>query len=296
MKSIDLNFVRRNMPARPDNAHKGTMGTLVNITGSFGYAGASILCAKAALKTGVGLLYQVLPESIYPIFSSSVYEAVCVPVADSADKTVSQNAADYILTLLGSASAGIIGCGLKNTDDIRTLVASAVENSASPLLIDADGINALSLNIHILKKAKSEIILTPHPKEFSRLTGLGTSYIVENRVQVAEDFSKQYPDVTLVLKGHRTLIAKNGEIFENHTGNAGMAKGGSGDVLSGMIGSLLAQGISPFKAAVMGVYLHGKAGDLAALSLSKTAMLPSDIIRFLPEVFSIIENTDKSQL
>lgn len=293
MKQIDLNFVKRNMPFRPDTAHKGTMGTLMNITGSWGYTGAAILCAKAALKTGVGLLYQILPDSIYPIFSSSVYEAVCVPVSDSADKTLSSNSVYYIQTLLEKASAAVIGCGLKNTDDTRTIVSAVIKSSASPLVVDADGINALSANIDILEHTKTELILTPHPKEFSRLTGLDTAYIVENRIKAAEDFSKKYPNITLVLKGHRTLIAKNGELYENTTGNAGMAKGGSGDVLSGIIGSLLAQGLSPFKAAVMGVYLHGKAGDLAAEKLSKVAMLPSDIVDFLPKVFcELRDNTE----
>lgn len=295
MKTIDFNFVIRNMPHRPDDAHKGTMGTLMNITGSWGYTGAAILCAKAALRTGVGLLYQILPESIYPIFASSVYEAVCVPVSDSADKTISSNSVYYIQTLLEKASAAVIGCGMKNTDDTRAVVSAVIRSCTSPLVIDADGINALSSHIDILQRAKTELILTPHPKEFSRLTGDDVSYIVENRVKAAEDFSKQYPNVTLVLKGHRTLIAKNGEIYENHTGNSGMAKGGAGDALSGVIGSLLAQGVSPFKAAVMGVYLHGRAGNLAAEKYTKTAMLPSDIVNCLPEVFAQIgvENTER---
>ena len=289
MKSIDLNFVIRNMPRRPDDAHKGTMGTLMNITGSWGYTGAAILCAKAALRTGVGLLYQILPESVYPVFASSVYEAVCVPVSDSADKTISSSSVYYIQTLLEKASAAVIGCGLMNTDDTRAVVDAVIKSCTSPLVIDADGINALSAHIDILERAKTDLILTPHPKEFSRLTGDDVSYIVENRVKAAQDFSLKYPNMTLVLKGHRTLIAKNGEIYENQTGNSGMAKGGAGDVLSGIIGSLLAQGVSPFKAAVMGVYLHGRAGDIAAEKLTKTAMLPSDIIDCLPQVFSELE-------
>ncbi|MBQ3417129.1 MAG: NAD(P)H-hydrate dehydratase [Ruminococcus sp.] len=292
MKTIDFNFVKRNMPHRPDDAHKGTMGTLMNITGSWGYTGAAILCAKAALRSGVGLLYQILPESVYPIFASSVYEAVCVPVSDSADKTVSSSSVYYIQTLLEKASAAVIGCGLKNTDDTRAVVDAVIKSCTSPLVVDADGINALASHIDILERAKTELILTPHPKEFSRLTELDTAYIVENRVKAAEDFSKKYPNVTLVLKGHRTLIAKNGEIYENPTGNSGMAKGGAGDVLSGIIGSLLAQGVSPFKAAVMGVYLHGRAGDIAAERLTKTAMLPSDIIDCLPEAYTELRTKD----
>ena len=234
----------------------------------------------------MGLLYQILPESVYPIFASSVYEAVCVPVSDSADKTVSSSSVYYIQTLLEKASAAVIGCGLKNTDDTRAVVDAVIKSCTSPLVVDADGINALASHIDILDRAKTELILTPHPKEFSRLTELDTAYIVENRVKAAEDFSKKYPNVTLVLKGHRSLIAKNGEIYENPTGNSGMAKGGAGDVLSGIIGSLLAQGVSPFKAAVMGVYLHGRAGDIAAQKLTRTAMLPSDIIDCLPEAYT----------
>ena len=289
MKYIDSDFVKNNLPYRPDDAHKGTMGTLMNITGSWGYSGAAILCAKAALKTGVGLLYQILPESIYPIFASSVYEAVCVPVSDSADKTLTSSSVYYIQTLLEKASAAVIGCGLKNTDDTRAVVSAVIRSCTSPLVVDADGINALSSQTDILERAKTELILTPHPKEFSRLTGQEVAYIVENRVKTAEAFSKKYPNITLVLKGHRTLIAKNGEIYENRTGNSGMAKGGAGDVLSGIIGSLLAQGVSPFKAAVMGVFLHGKAGDIAAEKNTKASMLPSDMIECLAEVYRTID-------
>ncbi len=289
MNTIHLNFIKQNMPSRPDNAHKGAMGSLCCITGSFGYAGAAVLCAKAALRTGVGLLYQVLPESIYPIFASSVSEAVCVPTEDSADRTVSQNAASYILSLIRKSSACVIGCGMKSTEDTRIIVESILRESDVPILLDADGINALSRNIHLLESCKSEVVLTPHVKEFSRLTGLDTAYIIENRVRVAEEFSRQYPNTTLVLKGHRTLIAKDGEIYENHSGNAGMAKGGSGDALSGIIGSLIAQGVSPFKAAVMGVFIHGCAGDIAAKKYSKTSMLPTDLISCLPDVFSEAE-------
>lgn len=181
MKEINFDYVKAHLPERPLDAHKGTMGTLVSVCGSYGYCGAAILSAKAALRSGVGLMYQILPSCIYPIFASNVHECVCIATENSFDKTVSYNSAEFIIDKINSATAGLIGCGLKNTQDIQKLMFDVVRHSSVPLLIDADGINALSLNIDVLDQAKSEIILTPHPKEFSRLTGLDVKYICNNR-------------------------------------------------------------------------------------------------------------------
>ncbi len=285
MKEIDFNYVKTHLPKRPFDAHKGTMGTLVSVCGSYGYSGAAILSAKAALRTGVGLMYQILPSCIYPIFASNVHECVCFTVEDSIDNTVSYNFSKFIIDKINSAIAGLIGCGLKNTQDIQRLVFDVVRQSRVPLLIDADGINALSLNIDVLGQAKSEIVLTPHPKEFSRLTGLAVKYICDNFEKTALDFTLAHSNVTLVLKSNRTIVAKEGKLFVNVIGNSGMAKGGSGDVLSGIISSLMAQGIAPFDAAKMGVYIHAFCGDIAAKKYSRTSMLPSDIIECLSEFF-----------
>lgn len=285
MKRVEFDFLEQHLPRRPADAHKGTMGTLCSLTGSFGFAGASILSAKAALRSGVGLHYQVLPECIYPLFGSAVHESVCVPVKGNDSGTLCPADMDRILPALKKATAVLIGCGMGNNADTLAVVQKLLSCFDCPVIIDADGINVLERNIHIIDEAKAELILTPHIKEFSRISGFGVEEILRAPARAAKVFSMAHPDITLALKGHRTYIAKDGEVVENIAGNSGMAKGGSGDVLAGVISSLTAQGAKPFEAAVMGVHIHALAGDIAAAKYSQTAMLPSDIIDCLAEVY-----------
>ncbi|MBQ0098912.1 MAG: NAD(P)H-hydrate dehydratase [Oscillospiraceae bacterium] len=290
MKEITSDFVRKNLPKRPQNANKGTMGTLLSITGSYSMAGASILSAKSALKTGVGLLRQVVPQSIYPIVAGAVYEPVFVTVEDSIDKTVSKNAVDYLLSLSKTSTAVLLGCGLKNTEDIQILVERFICESEVPLIIDADGINALSQHIDILDKAKCEVVLTPHPKEFSRISGLSVEDIEKDREKAVAVFTDRYKNITLVLKGNGTLVKRYGcETYINKTGNEGMAKGGSGDVLSGIISSLTAQGVETHISSLCGVYIHGLAGDIAKEKFTEISMLPSDTVNCISEAFKKIK-------
>lgn len=290
MKRVDFDYFERHFPRRPADAHKGTMGTLVSLTGSFGFAGAAILSAKAALRSGVGLHYQVLPESIYPLFGAAVHESVCVPVKGDQGR-LSQMDIGSIRPILDKATAVLIGCGMGCSETTAAVEKAVLTSSKCPVIIDADGINALARHIHSVEGCQGEIILTPHVKEFSRLSGLSVEEILSDPAKHAEEYSLRHRDVTLVLKGHRTYIAKNGDVYENIAGNSGMAKGGSGDVLAGIIASLTAQGILPYHAAVMGVHIHALAGDIAAAKLSQTAMLPSDIIDSLPEIYTKIEDT-----
>ena len=290
MKRVDFDYFERHFPRRPADAHKGTMGTLVSLTGSFGFAGAAILSAKAALRSGVGLHYQVLPESIYPLFGTAVQESVCVPVKGKEGRLCLSDT-ETIRPTLERATAILIGCGMGCTEDTAEAEKAVLTSSKCPVIIDADGINALARHIHSIEGCRGEIILTPHVKEFSRLSGLSVEEILSDPAKHAEEYSLRHRDVTLVLKGHRTYIAKNGNVYENIAGNSGMAKGGSGDVLAGIIASLTAQGILPYHAAVMGVHIHALAGDIAAAKLSQTAMLPSDIIDSLPEIYTKIEDT-----
>ena len=290
MKRVDFDYFERHFPRRPADAHKGTMGTLVSLTGSFGFAGAAILSAKAALRSGVGLHYQVLPESIYPLFGAAVQESVCVPVKGTEGRLCLSDT-ETIRPTLERATAVLIGCGMGCTEDTAEAEKAVLTSSKCPVIIDADGINALARHIHSVEDCRGEIILTPHIKEFSRLSGLSVEEILSDPAKHAEEYSLRHRDVTLVLKGHRTYIAKNGDVYENIAGNSGMAKGGSGDVLAGIIASLTAQGILPYHAAVMGVHIHALAGDIAAAKLSQTAMLPSDIIDSLPEIYTKIEDT-----
>ena len=289
MTELTLRFVAQRFPRRPDDAHKGTMGTLCSITGSYGFSGAAVLSAKAALRTGVGLLYQVIPEKVYPVFASSVYESVCVPVSGSTLGTVAPTDNNAIFNTIDRASAVLIGCGMGNTPATAEVLRAVVRCSKVPIIIDADGINALSLHKDILNERRSPLILTPHVKEFSRLSGLTVADIIDRQAEVAAEFSQANPDLVLVLKSHRTVIAQNGTLYLNTAGNSGMAKGGSGDVLAGIIASLAAQGASPLDAAAMGVHIHALAGDTAAQKLGKTAMLPSDIVDCLSGVFRRIE-------
>ena len=293
MIGLNADFVASRLPKRPDDAHKGTMGTLCSITGSCGFSGAAILSARAALRTGVGLHYQVIPESIYPIFASSVYESVCVPVRGSAHGTVAPTDLDAIRNTLRRATAVLIGCGMGNTSATFEVLSEVMKTASVPVVIDADGINALSMHINILTRmintSPAPVILTPHVKEFSRITLCPVSEILADPVRVARAFCEKHPGAVLVLKSHRTIVAQDDTMYLNTAGNSGMAKGGSGDVLAGIIASLAAQGASPPDAAAAGVHIHALAGDIAAERFGKTAMLPSDIIDCLGDIFRQFE-------
>ena len=289
MITLDCDFVRGALPARPDDAHKGTMGTLCSITGSYGYAGAAVLSARAALRSGVGLHYQALPEAIYPIFAASVPESVCVPLKGAYVGTVSRADIPAIMDTASRSTAVLIGCGMGNSPDTRAVLHEVIRRCEVPLIIDADGINALAANIDILNEHRGDVILTPHIKEFSRLTGLTMPDIIAHQQEAAEEFASRYSGVTIVLKSHRTVIASGPRTYLNTAGNSGMAKGGSGDVLAGVIASLAAQGAEPAAAAAAGVHIHALAGDIAAERFGRTAMLPSDIIACLSDVYRSFE-------
>lgn len=269
---------------RPKNAHKGTFGTALTFCGSYGMCGASVLSAKSALRSGVGILKAAVCDKNYSAFTSCVPEAVV-----SLFKTDSDGFADIpeerTVSLLNSADAVLFGCGTGRSDKAVKALKAIIKNSEIPMVLDADGINILSQDINIIRERKAPLIISPHPKEMSRLTGLSVSEIENNRIKAAADFAEKYK-VTVILKGANTVVAcSDGEIFINTTGNSGMASGGSGDVLSGIIVSLLAQGYSEKDAAVTAVYIHGLAGDLAAKRLTKRSMIASDIIeelKFIP--------------
>lgn len=279
----DKNFVKRNIAPRPIDANKGTMGTLLSICGSYGMAGAAMLEAKAALRMGIGLHKCALPKSIYPIVTAQIPESVYIPLSETDYGQTSADAASFLLEEAKKCSAVVIGCGLSVCDDTKQLVNSIIENCTKPLLIDADALNCIAQNPEILKSAKAEIIITPHPGEFARLINSTAAKVNANRENYARKFALKYGVVT-VLKGAGTVTASpEGKLLVNRTGNSGMATGGSGDVLAGMAGSLLAQGTKPFEAAAAAVYLHGLAGDIAAERLGKISMLPSDMIECIPE-------------
>lgn len=285
MERTDKNIVKRAVPNRPDNANKGTMGTLLSICGSFGMAGAAILAGKSALRCGVGLEKLAIPKSIYPIAAGSILESVFLPLSETSDGKISRTNIPRLLLEAKKSTAVLLGCGLSVCDDTKALVKSFVENCKAPMILDADALNCIADNPEILKKRKSDIIITPHPGEMGRLCGITAKEVNADRVDVALSFAKKYGVIT-VLKGSGTIIASpNGQALLNTTGNSGMATGGSGDVLAGMTAGLLAQGKSAFDCAAAAVYLHGLAGDFAAEKLGKISMLPSDIIDYIAQAF-----------
>jgi len=285
MERTDKNIVKRAVPNRPDNANKGTMGTLLSICGSFGMAGAAILAGKSALRCGVGLEKLAIPKSIYPIAAGSILESVFLPLSETSDGKISRTNIPRLLLEAKKSTAVLLGCGLSVCDDTKALVKSFVENCTAPMVLDADALNCIADNPEILKKRKSDIIITPHPGEMGRLCGITAKEVNADRVDVALNFAKKYGVIT-VLKGSGTIIASpNGQALLNTTGNSGMATGGSGDVLAGMTAGLLAQGKSAFDCAAAAVYLHGLAGDFAAEKLGKISMLPSDIIDYIAQAF-----------
>ena len=265
---------------RRHNSHKGTFGTGLMLCGSYGMAGAAVLAARAALRSGIGIVKAALCENIYYPFTVSVPEAVCVPVKPNPRGTLCPENLD-LPNLLKGCSAALIGCGMGNNEDTARLVKELIKISEIPLVIDADGINALKGGIDIIEKSKAPIVLTPHPGEMARLCSLTVGEVEENRAQIAKDFAVRH-DCVLVLKGANTIVAApNGEVYFNMTGNPGMSTGGSGDALAGITLSLLAQGFSAEYAAKAAVYLHGEAGDRAAARLGERGMLPSDLIEEL---------------
>lgn len=271
-------------PRLPDS-HKGTYGTLLSVCGSYGMAGAAILAARAAYRSGTGLVVAALPASIYPIAAVSVPEAVFAPFD-------TDSAADCLETLtpyLQKADAVLVGCGLGNTPFTAELVQTVLKNCAVPIVLDADGINAAIRHIDILETASALRVLTPHPKELARLLDSTVEQIQADRLTAASTAASRF-HATVVLKGHRTVIAdESGALWINETGNPGMAVAGCGDILAGMIAGLLAQGLSPWDAARCGVYLHGAAGDRVAMRLSQHAMMPTDILEEIGPLFLQLE-------
>lgn len=285
MKETDRLLFNKAVFNRPDDSNKGTLGSLLCICGSYGMAGAAIMAGKAALRCGIGLLKIAVPKSIYPVCATNILESVYYPLEETSNGIISSKNTDFLLEMCEKSSAVVIGCGLSVCDDTKNLVQSVITNCEKPLVIDADALNCICNKPEILKNLKAPAIITPHPGEMARLLHSTPKTVNSNRENTAINFAKKFGVVT-VLKGAGTIIASpDGEVYINHTGNSGMATGGSGDVLSGIIGSLLAQGAAPINAAAAGVFLHGTIGDLAAEKLGKISMLPTDMIDMIPTAY-----------
>ncbi|MCD8190528.1 MAG: NAD(P)H-hydrate dehydratase [Clostridiales bacterium] len=285
---VELNqaLVKSWLPARPEEGHKGTFGKVDIVAGSEGYTGAPVLAARAAVRGGTGLVFLQVPRSVYPIVAVKCDEAMPSPLPDQGGK-LGADALPLILERAKGCDAVLIGPGLgrgEESDKVAREVAKALEK---PLVLDADGLNALDGHISILRGRKSPTVLTPHDGEFARLTGRWPG---EDRQAEALALAEQTGAV-VVLKGHRTVIAEpGGSLCVNTTGNAGMAKGGSGDVLAGLTVSLLGQGMDAFHAAAAAVWIHGRAGDLCRDELGERAMTPGDLIAHFGAVLKPLED------
>ena len=271
-------LMRKACPPRRQDTHKGDYGRVLLLSGAEGYTGAPVLAASAAVRSGAGLVFLGVPREIYPIVAVKCSSAMPFPLPERYGE---------ILEKARSCDAALIGPGLGRAPKTEKLVRSLLEDLEIPVVLDADGINALAGHMDILDRRKALTVLTPHDGEFARLTG--TALPIQDRLAAAQSFARDH-NCILVLKGHRTITAApDGSAWINTSGNPGMAKGGSGDVLAGIVGALLAQGVTPFRAGALGAFLHGWAGDLCARDLSQRAMLPTDLVGYLPRVFRELE-------
>ncbi|MBQ9168626.1 MAG: NAD(P)H-hydrate dehydratase [Oscillospiraceae bacterium] len=266
------------LPDRDPWAHKGCFGRILLLCGSRGYTGAAALACRGALRTGAGLVFLGVPESIYAIEAVKLDEPVVFPLPD-ADGKLSTVSVPLILKRLENMDAVLIGSGLGRSEGTLDVLRTVLENFPGPVVVDADGINLLSQHKDLLRGRTGTTILTPHDGEFTRFGGVITEDRAASAARIAEEFG-----CIVLLKGHRTVITDGKVCYRNNTGNPGMAVGGSGDVLAGMITSLLGQGLQPLEAAACGAWLHGAAGDLCAQELGQYGMLPSDMVEALPRL------------
>ncbi len=288
---ISTAMVKRLIKPRMLESHKGSYGHALVIGGSTGMTGAVIMTSYGALRTGAGLVTAALPESLVPILEASIMEVMSQPLPETSEASISLEALPALENLLGTVSVCAIGPGMSRYREANAILRWVLEKSGVPILIDADGLNALEGDTAILKDRQVPIIITPHPGEMARLTGLSVEEIQQNRLEIARNYAAAW-GITVVLKGNKTVVASpSGEVFINMNGNPGMATAGSGDVLSGIILGLMAQGIRPQSAAVAGVYIHGSAGDRAAEIVGQRGLIAGDLLNHLPYVLHELETS-----
>jgi hydroxyethylthiazole kinase-like uncharacterized protein yjeF len=275
---------------RRKDTHKGTYGHLFILSGSLGKTGAAVMAGKAALKMGAGLVTIGTPESCLPIVARSMDELMTEPLAETQEKTISHEALKKVLSLLKGKDALMIGPGISTHKSTSELVLSLLAKINVPAVVDADALNILASRPETIKSLRQPAVLTPHPGEFARLLNLSTREVVERKLELAPQFAEEY-GVYLVLKAYRTITATpDGRVFINPTGNPGMATAGSGDVLSGMIASMIVQEKNLLEAVLAAVYIHGLSGDIGAEKLGEKALTAGDIIRYLPSGLRRLES------
>lgn len=266
-------------PPRDPKSHKGDYGRVLLLCGSEGFTGAAALAARAALRTGSGLIFTGVPRAVYPIVAAKLDAPMVFPLPCDQAGRLSLTALPEILRRMETADACLLGPGLGRSPDLDILIREVIGHCRVPLLLDADGINAVAGHIDVLRGAACPLVLTPHEGEFRRLTQAAEP----DRISGAQNFARD-SGVVLLRKGHCTVITDGQKTYVNHTGNAGMAVGGSGDVLSGILVSILGRGVPPLEAAAAAAWLHGRAGDLAARRLGQYTMGPGDMLDELPRL------------
>ena len=278
--------IKKMLPLRPADGHKGTFGKLVVFAGSELMTGAAFLSSLSAFRTGTGYVRLAVPQACMNSLSILLPEAVLAGLSGYSDSKFN----DLIKNLIVDADAVLMGPGLSTSDEALRLVEAVVENCDKPMVIDADALNILSKERPLLERLRCETVITPHPAEMARLTQKSIHEVQEDRISIAKDFADEF-GLTVVLKGAGTVIAANdGRTSINPTGNNGMATAGSGDVLAGVIASLMGQGLAPYDAAVTGVYLHGLAGDIASLDKGAASVIASDIADNIPKALIHVQS------
>jgi NAD(P)H-hydrate epimerase len=285
---------------RSTTSHKGSFGHVLVVGGSVGKTGAAAMAGLGAARAGAGLVTRAglvtlaVPTSLHGLMEAKLTEVMTEPLAETADQTVALAALPRLQTLIEDKQALALGPGISVHEETDQVVLKLVESSPCPIVLDADGVNGLVDNLDVLTRARAPVVLTPHPGEMGRLLKRSAAEVQNERLALAQSFSQEY-GVTLVLKGARTLISSpEGRLAINSTGNPGLASGGTGDVLTGLIAGFAAQGLSPFDAACMGVYCHGKAADRLARRWGEQGMLATDLLPEIPIILkSLAEQNSK---
>jgi len=278
------------LPPRVADGHKGLYGTVLIVAGGRGMAGAAALAGAGALRSGAGLVRVACAAEVQPTVASFEPSYLTYPLENDADGCIRFEPARRALErLLASADVLAMGPGLGQSDDLRALVRWVVEAVKLPTVLDADGLNALAGQIDILGKLQRPLVITPHPGEFSRLTGLPVAQIQADREKHAVELAQRVEPLIVVLKGAGTVVTDGEKIYVNRTGNPGMARGGSGDFLTGVISAFLGQGLPPFDAAQLGVYVHGLAGDIAREQSGELGMIAGDLVDTLPDALAHLD-------
>ncbi|MEO0160644.1 MAG: NAD(P)H-hydrate dehydratase [candidate division WOR-3 bacterium] len=289
---VEFDDIHDILPFRDPAGNKGTFGQVLIIAGARGFSGAAAMASISCLRMGAGLVRLAAPEGIMDSLEAKLLEVVKVPLKQTNEETISIKAIDTIVSLLDKTDVVIIGPGLTTNKETAEFVTNLLPQLKIPTIIDADALNIISQDVKIFKKIKTDFILTPHPGELSRLTGLPIPRINEERIDLALKCAKEFGGI-LILKGAPTVIASpDGELYVNPTGNSGMATAGSGDVLVGMIGGLVAQNLSLLSAAIGGAFLHGLAGDLYVEEHDEYSLIAGDLIDYIPKCLNYVLNRE----